>query len=99
MPSSVARTRCSSVATGKLFEYLGARRPILVLGDGTAAAEIVRSAVAGIVASATDPDEIAAALERLVTKPPAPPKPKAVAAYAFPAVAERLAALIDEVSR
>ena len=88
-----------SVATGKLFEYLGARRPILVLGDGTAAAEIVRSAGAGVVASATDPDEIAAALERLVTKPPAPPKPKAVAAYAFPAVAEKLAALIDGVSR
>ena len=36
-----------SVATGKLFEYLGAGRPILVLGEGTAAADIVRSAGAG----------------------------------------------------
>jgi glycosyltransferase involved in cell wall biosynthesis len=88
-----------SVATGKLFEYLGAGRPILVLGDGTAAAEIVRSAEAGLVASATDPDEIAAALERLVADPPAPPKPSAVESYAFPAVAAKLAALIEEVSR
>jgi glycosyltransferase involved in cell wall biosynthesis len=88
-----------SVATGKLFEYLGAGRPILVLGEGTAAAEIVRSANAGLVASATDPDEIAAALERLVTNPPPPPEPAAVESYAFPAVAERLAALIEQVSR
>jgi glycosyltransferase involved in cell wall biosynthesis len=88
-----------SVATGKLFEYLGAGRPILVLGDGTAAAEIVRSAGAGMVASATDSKEIAAALERLVEDPPPPPRPSAVEPYAFPAVAEKLAALIEEVSR
>jgi glycosyltransferase involved in cell wall biosynthesis len=88
-----------SVTTGKLFEYLGAGRPILVLGEGTAAAEIVRSARAGVVASATDPAEIAAVLERLVEEPLPPPKPDAVEEYAFPAVAERLAALIDEVSR
>jgi glycosyltransferase involved in cell wall biosynthesis len=88
-----------SVVTGKLFEYLGAGRPILVLGEGTAAVEIVRSAGAGLVASATDPDEIAAALERLVTDPPPPPEPAAVESYSFPAVAERLAALIEQVSR
>jgi glycosyltransferase involved in cell wall biosynthesis len=88
-----------SVATGKLFEYLGAGRPILVLGERTAAAEIVRSAGAGLVASAADPGEIAAALERLVTDPPPPPEPAAVEAYAFPAVAAKLAALIERVSR
>jgi len=88
-----------SVATGKLFEYLGAGRPILVLGEDTAAAEIVRSAGAGIVASATDPEEIAAALQRLVEDPPPPPEPTAVEPYAFPAVAEKLAALVEEVSR
>jgi len=88
-----------SVATGKLFEYLGAGRPILVLGDGTAAAEIVRSVGAGLVASATDPAEIAAALERVVEDPPPPAEPSAVEPYALPAVAEKLAALIEEVSR
>jgi glycosyltransferase involved in cell wall biosynthesis len=86
-----------SVATGKLFEYLGAGRPILVLGEATAAAEIVRFSGAGLVASATDPAEIAAALERLVTDPPAPPEPAAVEPYAFPAIAERLGALVEEV--
>ena len=53
LPSSEPQTRClsitegstrRSVATGKLFEYLAARRPVLVLGEGTAAADIVRSA-------------------------------------------------------
>jgi len=88
-----------SVATGKLFEYLGARRPILVLGEGTAAADIVRSARAGLVVSATDPAEIAAALERLIEEPPPPPKRSAVEPYAFPAVTEKLAALIEDVSR
>jgi glycosyltransferase involved in cell wall biosynthesis len=88
-----------SVATGKLFEYLGAGRPILVLGEGTAAAEIVRSARAGVVASATDPAAIASALERVVETPPPPPAGEAVAPYAFPAVAEKLAALIEDLSR
>jgi glycosyltransferase involved in cell wall biosynthesis len=87
-----------SVATGKLFEYLGACRPVLVLGKGTAAAEIVRSAGAGVVASATDPDAIATALASLVAGAPLPaPTPEAVAAYSFPAVANSLAALVNEV--
>ena len=46
------------VFTGKLFEYLGARRPILTLGleDGVAA-DLIRQCQAGVVAS--DPDIIA----------------------------------------
>ena len=71
-----------SVATGKLFEYLGAGRPVLVLGEGTAAADIVRSAAAGIVTSATDPDAIASSLESLVAGDPLPPRdPAAVERY------------------
>jgi hypothetical protein len=35
----------------------------------------------------------------LVTNPPPPPEPSAVESYAFPAVAERIAALIEQVSR
>ena len=48
-----------SVATGKVFEYLAARRPILVLGEGTEAARIVVDAGAGTVTSASDPGAIA----------------------------------------
>ena len=87
-----------SVATGKLFEYFGAGRPVLVLGEGTAAAEIVRSAGAGIVTSATDPDAIAGSLERLVGGDPLPPPdPAAVERYTFPAIAAEVALLVDEV--
>ena len=55
-----------SVATGKLFEYLGARRPVLVLGEHTEAARIVASTGAGVSAPATDPSAVATALARLV---------------------------------
>src|SRR4051812_38718556 len=46
-------------ATGKLFEYLGAERPILVLGDQSEAARIVTEAGAGLAAPADDPEAIA----------------------------------------
>ena len=51
------------VYTGKLFEYLGVRRPILMLGfPGGVAAELIRSRDAGVIAN--EPDEIAATLRR-----------------------------------
>ena len=51
----------SGVYTGKLFEYLGVRRPILMLGfPGGVAAELIRNRDAGVIAN--DPDEIAAAV-------------------------------------
>jgi glycosyltransferase involved in cell wall biosynthesis len=87
-----------SVATGKLFEYLGARRPILVLGEDTEAARIVREAGAGTATSATDPEAIAGALAALADGPPPPADPAAIERYGFPAVAARLAELLDEVA-
>ena len=60
-----------SVATGKLFEYLAADRPILVLGERSVAARIVESTRSGIVTSADDPARIAAALVALVDGGPA----------------------------
>jgi hypothetical protein len=55
-----------SVATGKLFEYLAADRPILVLGNRSVAAEIVRATGSGFVAAADDPAEIARGLGALL---------------------------------
>jgi glycosyltransferase involved in cell wall biosynthesis len=55
-----------SVATNKLFEYLAARRPILVLGDGSEAARIVRESRSGVAVPANDPLAIATALRSLV---------------------------------
>ena len=80
-------------ATGKLYEYLSAGRPILVLGDRTEAARIVADADAGVAAPVDDPAAIAAALERLVrgnvTANGAPPE------YGYPRLAERMAALVE----
>jgi glycosyltransferase involved in cell wall biosynthesis len=81
-----------SVATGKLFEYLAAGRPILVLGEETEAARIVRETGAGSATSATDPELIAAALR-------APPEaaPSGVDAYSYAELAVRYSELVEEV--
>jgi glycosyltransferase involved in cell wall biosynthesis len=55
-----------SIATGKLYEYLAAQRPILVLGERSEAARLVREAKAGIATSASDPRAIARALRDLL---------------------------------
>jgi glycosyltransferase involved in cell wall biosynthesis len=91
--AGAART---SVATGKLFEYLGARRPILVLGRETEAARIVNEVGAGSATSASDPRTIAAALERMTAQRDAP-RLRGVEKYSYPEVAKRYSELIREV--
>jgi len=87
-----------SVATGKLFEYLAAGRPILVLGDETEAARIVAETGTGFAVPASDVEAIAAALCRLERGVNLPVRDDvAVARYAYPAVASRLAELVEEV--
>lgn len=87
-----------SVATGKLFEYLGAGRPILVLGEETEAARIVADAGAGFATAADDPEKIAAALTRLLDDEQAGGADrKAIERYAYPKLAEDYAGLIEEV--
>ena len=85
-----------SVATGKLYEYLAARRPILVLGAETEAARIVADAGAGVSASASNPRAVAEALRRLVVEPPPPPPPDAAERYAYPRLVEQLGAVIEQ---
>jgi glycosyltransferase involved in cell wall biosynthesis len=80
-------------ATGKLYEYLSAGRPILVLGDRTEAARIVADAGAGIAVAADDPGAVAGALERLVAGDIAPTA--APEQYGYPAIAARLAELVE----
>jgi hypothetical protein len=87
-----------SVATGKVFEYLAAKRPILVLGEGTEAARIVLDAGAGIATSASDPMEIEASLRQLLSDPPGVDGGDDVLDhYSYPRLVERLAALIEDV--
>jgi glycosyltransferase involved in cell wall biosynthesis len=83
----------ASVATGKLFEYLAAGKPILALTRGTEAERIVRETGAGVVVPPDDPERIAQALEALLsgTIPGAPRRDEArIAAFARP---EQMAAL------
>lgn len=54
-----------SIATGKLFEYLGAGKPILALTAGTEAEAIVRDTGAGWVVAPDDPAAICAVLRNL----------------------------------
>jgi glycosyltransferase involved in cell wall biosynthesis len=85
------------VATGKLFEYLAAGKPILVLGDETEAARIVADAGAGFSVSATDSLAIAAGLRRIVESPRIDgASPDDIERYAYPLLADRLGEVIDD---
>jgi glycosyltransferase involved in cell wall biosynthesis len=86
-----------SVATGKLFEYLAAARPILVIGEETEAARIVTETGTGFAASASDPRAIAEAVRRVVLEPLGPP-PQVACQYAYPALVDRLATVIERVA-
>jgi glycosyltransferase involved in cell wall biosynthesis len=87
------------VATGKLYEYLAARRPVLVLGEQSEAARIVRAAGAGRTAPAGDPRAIAEALRREVVEPAPPPAASALEPYSYAAIARRVAELVADVRR
>jgi len=56
----------ASIATGKLFEYLAANKPILALTRGTEAARIVSETGAGVVVPPDDSEQIAKAIEIIV---------------------------------
>ncbi len=90
-----------SVATSKLYDYIGAGRPILALAQGNAAAETVERFDLGLTAPADDASAIAAALRELMRR--------ASAGYDWPGFTEarrhferrsltsELAKLFDEV--
>ncbi len=86
-----------SVATGKLYEYLTAERPILVLGDRSEAARIVAATGTGIAVRAGDATAIADALRHLLAGLDVTRRPEAIAAYSWEALAEQASALVEEV--
>lgn len=92
------------IYTGKLFEYLGARRPILMLGPKQGvAAELIREANAGTVVDSSNPQEIKAAIlkyyrefERTGDVRYAG-KEEVIRRYEYPALAEKLAGILDSL--
>jgi glycosyltransferase involved in cell wall biosynthesis len=83
-------------ATQKVFEYLAARKPIVVLGEDTEAARIVEGAGAGLVGPADDPVAIAAALRRLLDAPDAVrPAAGAIQRYSYVTLAAEMAEQVE----
>jgi glycosyltransferase involved in cell wall biosynthesis len=88
----------TGVATGKLYEYMAANRPILVIGDDTAAARIVERSGAGIAVARDDPTALAHALRRFAERLDELPRPSPamVREFAYPALAAQMAELVEQ---
>lgn len=81
---------------GKIFEYLRAARPILLLGDPQGdAAQLLRQHGRGWVADETDPEQIAQALHQMMLAPRSETAaPASVAQFERRALAGELAAFL-----
>jgi glycosyltransferase involved in cell wall biosynthesis len=86
-----------SVATGKLFEYLTAGPPILVVGERSEAAKIVRETGTGLAVAADRPEAVAAGLEALVAGSRSERRLEAIAHYSWEVLAARTSNLIQDV--
>jgi glycosyltransferase involved in cell wall biosynthesis len=88
----------ASVATGKLFEYLTAGRPIIALAEGNEAARIVAETGTGTAVRPDDPHAIALALLAAVDGRLARDyAPRDLGRYIYPSPAEEFAAEIERV--
>jgi glycosyltransferase involved in cell wall biosynthesis len=98
----IAVTAKTSVATGKLFEYLNAGRPILGVTRKTAAESIILQTQSGYVVDPADPDAIGEILKRLVLDPALlrsiVPCRDEIENYSRPRQMERLAAFLKGVA-
>jgi glycosyltransferase involved in cell wall biosynthesis len=90
----VASAQRSQLANFKLFEYLSSGRPIVALAGGTEAGRIVEEAGGEVVAS-DDEAGIAALLGRFARGELEPPRGDARDEYAYPGLAERMAAAVE----
>ncbi len=86
----IAQATRSQLLNYKLFEYLGAERPLLALAAGTEAGRVAAE-VGGTVVSANDPAAIAAGLASVARGELRQPAPGAVAPYTYPQPAAAMA--------
>jgi glycosyltransferase involved in cell wall biosynthesis len=94
----LASSRRSQLANFKLYEYLAAGRPILALAAGTEAGRIVAES-GGEAVSADDPEGITRVLGRLLEGALSAPGEEARRLYSYPAVAERMAEVVESAIR
>jgi glycosyltransferase involved in cell wall biosynthesis len=86
-----------SEATGKLFEYLAAKRPILALASENDAARIVAETDTGVIVHPHDVDGIERALEAMADGTFGRScAPCGLARYTYPALAEEVADIIEQ---
>jgi glycosyltransferase involved in cell wall biosynthesis len=93
-------SRNTSEATGKLFEYMAAGRPIIALADGNEAARIVRETNTGVTVPPEDVAAIADAIRRAASGELARAyAPRGLDQYTYPGPAERMAEIVEEAIR
>jgi glycosyltransferase involved in cell wall biosynthesis len=86
-----------SEAPAKLFEYLGARRPVLYAGGPSAAAEILAQTRSGVTVAHDDVEAIGRALRTIANGAFATDfSPGGLEPYSYPGVAEAMAAAIEQ---
>jgi glycosyltransferase involved in cell wall biosynthesis len=89
----------TSVATGKLFEYMQAARPVLALAAGTLAADIVAETGIGWTVPPDDPQAISAMLAAIMTQKIARPEinEQAIANYDRKRQYKKFLALLKQI--
>jgi glycosyltransferase involved in cell wall biosynthesis len=86
-----------SLATGKLFEYLAAGRPIIALARGNEAARIVEETGTGVTVPLDDTEAVARAFEAIMDgKLTERYAPHDLDPYVYPAPARRVAELVEQ---
>jgi glycosyltransferase involved in cell wall biosynthesis len=86
--------RCE--ATGKLYEYLGSRRPIIALAEGSEAGRIVSATGTGTVVRQDDVPGITAALRDAISgELESRYAPHGLEPYTYPAPAEQMAEAVE----
>ncbi len=86
-----------SHATGKLFEYLAAGKPIIALAKGNEAARIVEETGTGVTVAPDDVEGILAAIRSLIDGSLAARyAPRGLDRYVYPGPAEAVAELVED---
>jgi glycosyltransferase involved in cell wall biosynthesis len=90
-------SRHVSHATGKLFEYLAAGKPIIALAKGNEAARIVEETGTGVTVAPDDVEGILAAIRSAIDGSLAASySPRGLDRYVYPGPAEAVAELVEE---